>query len=107
MNEPTSIGAVLPESVWSRADKDLVGTSLGHSRLWFTLGQGLLNEVFCPRVDIPQIRDLNFVISDGKGFWIDLRRNASYDLEEIEAGVPALICRHHHPRFTFTLRVCP
>lgn len=100
-------GSVLPGSVWSRADKDMVGTSLGHSRLWFTLGQGLLNEVFYPRIDIPQIRDLNFVISDGKGFWIDLRRNASYELEEAEPGVPALVYRHHHARFTFTLRVCP
>lgn len=100
-------GQVLPESVWSRADKDVVGTSLGHSRLWFSLGQGLLNEVFYPRVDIPQIRDLNFVVSDGKGFWIDLRQNASYNLEEVEPGIPALIYRHHHPRFTLTLRVCP
>ncbi len=106
-NENFIPGAVLPGSVWSRADKDMVGTSLGHSRLWFTLGQGLLNEVFYPRVDIPQMRDLNFVISDHKGFCIDLRRNASYDLEEIEPGIPALIYRHHHARFRFTLRVCP
>ena len=36
----------------------MVGCSLGMSRLWFTIGGGIVNEVYYPRVDIPQIRDL-------------------------------------------------
>jgi glucoamylase len=43
---------------WATSDKDRVGTALGTSRLWFTLGHGILNEVFWPSVGRPQIRDL-------------------------------------------------
>jgi GH15 family glucan-1,4-alpha-glucosidase len=39
----------------------MVGCSLGHARLWFTLGFGIVNEVYYPRVDIPQIRNLGFI----------------------------------------------
>ena len=54
---------------WTSSDKDMVGTSLGPARLWFTVGHGIVNEVYWPRVDIPQIRDLGFIVADGRGFW--------------------------------------
>ena len=41
----------------------MVGCSLGPSRLWFTIGGGIVNEVYYPRVDIPQIRDLGFIVA--------------------------------------------
>src|SRR5438105_4998773 len=41
----------------------MVGCSLGSSRLWFTIGGGIVNEVYYPRVDLPQIRDLGFIVS--------------------------------------------
>ena len=43
---------------WTSSAKDMVGVALGHSRLWFTVGYGIVNEVYFPRIDIPQIRDL-------------------------------------------------
>ena len=48
---------------WTSSAKDMVGCSLGTSRLWFTLGFGIVNEVYYPRVDIPQIRDLGFIVA--------------------------------------------
>jgi glucoamylase len=39
---------------WTSSAKDMVGCALGSSRLWFTLGFGIVNEVYYPRVDIPQ-----------------------------------------------------
>ena len=36
-------GAPGIDPTWTSSDKDLVGTSLGPSRLWFTLGHGILN----------------------------------------------------------------
>ena len=108
MKKPaTQSGLVLPESIWSRADKDLVGTTLGTGRIWFTIGQGLLNEVFYPRIDIPQIRDLNFVVADGKNYWSDLRQENSYELEELEPGLPLIVCHHRNPKFNLSLRICP
>ncbi len=38
----------------------MVGSALGSSGVWSTLGFGIVNEVYYPRVDIPQIRDLGF-----------------------------------------------
>jgi len=92
---------------WTSSDKDLVGTAIGSSRLWFTLGHGIVNEVYFPRVDIPQIRDLGFIVGDGAGFWVELKRRADYTLTTPGPGVPLPTIVHRHPRFTLTLRICP
>jgi glucoamylase len=92
---------------WTSSNKDLVGASLGASRVWFTLGYGIVNEVYYPRVDIPQIRDLGFIVADGKGFWCEVKRLEAYDLRLPEAGIPAPTIVHRHERFELTLRITP
>ena len=92
---------------WTSSAKDLVGTSLGASRIWFTMGFGILNEVYYPRVDIPQIRDLGFVVADGAGFWVEIKRLDNYELALPQAGVPAPTVVHRHERFTLTIRIVP
>jgi len=92
---------------WSGGRKNAVGCSLGPSRLWFTLGRGIINEVYYPRVDLPQIRDLGFIIADGAGFWVELKRLNDYTLSQPEPGIPAYTLEHQHPRFTLTLRITP
>lgn len=85
----------------------MVGTSLGSSRVWFTVAEGILTEVYYPRIDIPQIRDLGFIVADDRGFWVELRRLGEYEVRLPKPGVPAVTIIHRHSRFTFTLRVCP
>lgn len=92
---------------WATAAKDMVGASLGSSRLWFTIADGIVTEVYYPRIDIPQIKDLGFIIADDKGFWIELRRLGNYKVNLPSPGVPAVEIVHTHPRFTFTLKICP
>jgi glucoamylase len=92
---------------WTSSDKDLVGCSLGPSRLWFTTGFGIVNEVYSPRVDLPQIRDLGFIVADGQGFWVEVKRMESYRIVLPQAGVPALEIVHTHPRFELRLRIAP
>ncbi|MHB1951373.1 MAG: glycoside hydrolase family 15 protein [Acidiferrobacteraceae bacterium] len=92
---------------WTSAKKDAIGGSLGTSRLWFTVAQGIITEVYYPRIDIPQLKDLGFIVADGRGFWQELKTLGTYDLEPQAEGVPALTVRHRHPRFEFTLRICP
>ena len=58
---------------WSSSIKEIVGCALGPSRLWFTMGQGIIHEVYYPRVDIPQVRDLGFIVADAQGFWIEVK----------------------------------
>jgi glucoamylase len=52
---------------WLPADKQGFGTSTSlSSRVWFTLEGGELSEVYFPRIDTPSLRDLQFVITDGR-----------------------------------------
>jgi glucoamylase len=99
--------AVPSHPTWAHAGKDMVGTSLGSSRLWFTVAEGIVTEVYYPRIDIPQIRDLGFIIADDRGFWVELRRLNNYEVSLPKPGVPAVTVVHQHPRFTFTLKICP
>jgi glucoamylase len=91
---------------WSSSEKDAVGTSHFSSRVWFTIGHGILNEVYWPRVDRPQIRDLGFIVADDDGFWSEVKRDAAREVRCLEPGVPAIIAIHSHPRYTLTLRIC-
>ncbi|MGH8169680.1 MAG: glycoside hydrolase family 15 protein, partial [Steroidobacteraceae bacterium] len=92
---------------WSSSAKEMVGCSLGPSRLWFTIGGGILNEVYYPRVDIPQIRDLGIIVADGRGFWVEVKRLYRHTLTLAGPGVPAVQIVHEHDRFELTLRIAP
>ena len=92
---------------WSSSDKDLVGCAIGPARLWFTTGRGIVNEVFHPRVDLPQVRDLSFIVADDAGFWVELKRLDQYRTDVPAPGIPAIVVTHSHERFTFTLRIAP
>ena len=62
---------------WTQGDKDAIGTAYStSSRIWFTVSRGLVNEVYYPTVDRPQIRDLQFVVADGESFCVDERNMA-------------------------------
>jgi glucoamylase len=92
---------------WCSSAKELVGCALGPSRLWYTIGGGIVNEVYYPRVDIPQIRDLGFIVADGRGFWAEVKRLDAHELACPSPGIPAPRIVHRHERFTLTLRVAP
>jgi glucoamylase len=85
----------------------MVGCALGSSRVWFTIGFGIVNEVYYPRIDIPQIRDLGFIVAGPDGFWSEVKRNANYHLRQVASGVAAVEIAHEHPRYTLALRIVP
>ncbi|MGH7042635.1 MAG: glycoside hydrolase family 15 protein [Acetobacteraceae bacterium] len=92
---------------WTSSAKDVVGCTLGPARLWFTLGFGIVTEVYYPRVDLPQLRDLGFIVADGAGFWVEVKRLGTYEIRFAAPGVPAVEILHTHPRFRLRLRVTP
>jgi glucoamylase len=92
---------------WSSSAKEMVGCSLGPSRLWFTIGGGIINEVYFPRVDLPQIRDLGFIVADGAGFWVEVKRLWKHVVKLGAPGAPAVHILHRHERFELALRVTP
>lgn len=83
-----------------------MGTALGSGKIWFTTGRGIVTEVFYPRIDIPQIRDLGFIVADDQGFWQELKALPEPRLEMEDPLVPLPIIHHHHDRFDFTLKIC-
>ncbi len=64
-------GAPGARALWTSGNKDGFGTSttLG-SKAWFTLGGGELTEVYYPNLGTPAVRDLQFVVTDGKS-WVE------------------------------------
>ncbi len=91
--------------VWATGQKSLVGTSLGSSRVWFTIGRGIVTEVFYPRIDIPAIRDLGFLVGDDRGFWVEIKSGTSWTQTLKDPQVPLPLLEHHHPDFLFQFHV--
>ena len=57
------------KAIWTEADKDGFGTS--HtlaSKVWHTLDDGRMTEVYYPDLSTPAVRDVQLVVSDGKSF---------------------------------------
>src|SRR5713101_6901551 len=70
---------------WTRGAKDAVGTAYSTaSRVWYTVAAGILTEVFYPTIDTPQIRDLQFLVTDGKTFFHDERRNTRSQIDCVD-----------------------
>lgn len=92
MNAPLTSAPGWPGSDprWTSSAKSGVGTSVtAQSQIWFTLSHGIVNEVYYPRLDQANIRDLGLIVTDGKDFFSEEKRHAMPTLETVAPGVPA------------------
>jgi glucan 1,4-alpha-glucosidase len=65
----TAPGAPGATARWTTGAKDGLGTSTTTaSKVWYTLADGVLTEVYYPRVDVADSRALELVVSDGRTF---------------------------------------
>src|SRR5215208_2936781 len=56
-------GAPGHDAQWESAGKDAVGTSASlESKVWFTLNDGVMTEVYYPTVDVANVRALQFIV---------------------------------------------
>lgn len=79
-----AFGAPGIEPRWTHSNKDAVGMSYSaDSRVWFTLWRGVLTEVYSPYVDHPQLRDLQFLMTDGKTFFHEEKRHLTSRVERM------------------------
>jgi glucoamylase len=77
---------------WSSGAKTLVGTAASaRSRIWYTVGNGTLNEIYFPDVDQANTRSVRFLVTDGKSFFSDEEWDAEHTVQWMEPGVPG--CR--------------
>lgn len=64
-------------AAWTTGDKDALGTSATTtSKVWFTVANGITSEVFYPRADVPNMQDMQYLVTDGSTF-VDLERDAT------------------------------
>ena len=74
---------------WTSSAKSGVGTALNqHSKVWFTLSHGILNEVYFPRVDQACTRDMGFIVTDGRAFFSEEKRHCTFENRPFEPGIP-------------------
>ena len=75
---------------WTSSAKSGLGTATSRdSRVWFTLSHGILNEIYYPRVDRACTRDLGFIVTDGKTYFSEEKRDARSETSQVALGVPA------------------
>ena len=81
----SAFGAPGVEPRWSPAAKQGIGTAaaLG-SRIWFTIWNGILTEIYYPNVDQPQIRDVQFIFTDGDGLLLDEKCDLEHEIARID-----------------------
>ena len=81
--EKAAFGQPGIEPRWTHADKDGVGTAYSTSScVWFTLWNGIVTEIYYPTIDRPQVRDLQYVVTDGNSFFQDEQRHLLSKIEQ-------------------------
>src|ERR671924_1802861 len=62
---------------WTTGNKLALGTSATTtSKVSFTVAKGITSEVFYPRADVPNMQDMQYIVTDGSTF-VDLERDAT------------------------------
>ena len=82
--EKVAFGAPGMEPRWTRGAKDAVGTAYStSSKVWYTLAGGTITEIYYPTIDSPQVRDVQFLVSDGETFCDDERRDQCATIDHV------------------------
>ncbi len=77
---------------WTSGAKTLVGTAqTAQSRIWYTVNNGVLAEIYFPDVDQANTRVVRFMVTGPEGFFSDEVWDADHRVEWLEPGVPG--CR--------------
>lgn len=82
MNTGTAFGAPGDPASWAHAKKQGVGTAwCSGSRVWFTLAEGILTEIFSPTSDRPQTREIQLAFANGKDLFLQEKKDFDHSVE--------------------------
>src|ERR1700677_359585 len=99
-----AFGAPGSEPRWTSSVKDAVGTAYAaSSRIWFTCAYGVLNEIYHPTIDRAQVRDMEFLITDGETFVSEEKRDLHTSFEYIHAEALRVRYTSRDPGGRYTL----
>ncbi len=103
----SAFGAPGLEPRWSPAAKEGIGSAASlASRIWFTLWNGILTEIFYPSADQPQLRDAQFLFTDGDGLFLEEKRDLLHEVNRIdEAQGYRIVSRDRAERFCYTREI--
>jgi len=93
---------------WTHSNKAGVGTAYSaSSHLWFTIWNGIVTETYYPTVDRPQLRDLQYLVTDGKTFFHEEKRDLTVKMERISDHVLGYRCTNADVdgRYTITKEI--
>jgi glucoamylase len=77
------------EPRWTSSAKSAIGTSASaSSHVWFTVSHGILNEIYFPRADTANTRDMGFLVADGASYFSEEKRDCDNEVELLAPGVP-------------------
>ena len=97
-NENAAFGQPGIHPRWTHGGKDGVGTAYAaSSQIWFTLWNGIITEVYYPTVDRPQLRDLQYLITDGKSFFHEEKRHLKSKFERLSDHTLGYRCTNSDP----------
>jgi len=91
---------------WTSSAKDVVTTALRASRVWVTMGHGIVNEIYRPATGTPQIRDIGFIIAGPSG-WFEVKRVNHYAISMPEPCVPLPQVVHDGDGYRLELDLVP
>ncbi|SHG56988.1 glucoamylase [Jatrophihabitans endophyticus] len=97
----TAAGAPGSLSRFDLARKDCVGTARNRtSKVWFTVANGVLSDVYEPTIDNTNVHSLQYVVTDGRSFTDLQERDTTYtvraDLTGMACTVTATSSAHHY-----------
>ena len=71
-------------SYFDLARKDCLGTAHNTtSKVWFTLANGVLSDVYYPTIDNTNVKTLQYVVTDGSTFTDLQTRDTSYTVQPL------------------------
>jgi len=104
MGQGAAFGAPGMEPRWTSSRKDAVGTAYSaSSRVWFTVSHGVLNEIYYPTIDRPQVRDMEFLITDGEAFFHEEKRHLHQEFDYMDGDSLAVLMTERDPEGRYTI----
>lgn len=91
---------------WATARNVQVGTTFeetgAKSPIWFTNADGALTEVFFPTIDTGQIKDAQFLVTDGKSFFQEEKKDMIHEVDVLSSSLVKLTNKDKKGRFSIS-----
>jgi len=99
-----AFGAPGLQARWTSSVKDAIGTAYSaSSRVWITCSHGVLNEIYHPTIDSAQVRDMEFLVTDGETFVHEEKRDLLTTFEYIHPEALGIRYINTDPNNRYTL----